>query len=112
MRIKQNATALNSDRCGVSDHATAVATSGVLQDIGIVTKTCTSKLLIDIKLEEKSTTVEVIYKTTINRISKNNAVNMLSMSLREQKTVMIYQSTDRRSTDESTLAMCAGLSEG
>ncbi|GBL85970.1 hypothetical protein AVEN_89038-1 [Araneus ventricosus] len=36
MRIQLRATALNSDRFGVSDRATAVIASSVLRDVGII----------------------------------------------------------------------------
>lgn len=45
MRVKLGATALNSDRLGVSDRATALIASSVLQDFGIITETDPSSVI-------------------------------------------------------------------
>lgn len=57
MRVKMCATALNSDRFGLSDRATAAIASSVLQDIGIVTDTDSSYVVDKCKIRREKSRV-------------------------------------------------------
>jgi len=57
MRVQLGATALNSDRFGVSDRATAIIASSVLQDFGIITDTDTSSVIDKSKIRREKSLV-------------------------------------------------------
>ena len=63
MRIQLSATALNSDRFGVSDRATAVIASSVLQDVGMITNTDSSYVVDKCKIRRDKSRVRTDLKS-------------------------------------------------
>lgn len=57
MRIKFKATAQTSERCNVSDHASAVIASSISQDLGLITDIETSKVIDKIKMRRERSCV-------------------------------------------------------
>lgn len=65
MRISLKATALTSDRYGVSDRATAAIASSILQDIGLITESDTSHVVDKSKVRREKAMIVLICK--VNR---------------------------------------------
>lgn len=97
MRIKLQATALHSDRYGVSERATAAIASSVLEDIGIITERDSSQVIDRYKIcREKSCNRTELQNKSQKAIEQ---LNSLYFDGRKDNTLVIEKRWNQKSLE-------------